>query len=87
MFSRRRKSKPAQAASLVGDYLKLKTAGKAARGAGKTAGKTAKTVVAYKGTKGFVKRLPWIAGAAAAIAGVVVGVKAIRGGGGEPAAG
>src|SRR3954463_4897472 len=69
MFSRRRKSKPAQAASLVGDYLKLKTAGKAARGAGKTAGKTAKTVVAYKGTKGFVKRLPWIAGAAAGVGG------------------
>ena len=87
MFSRRRKSKPAQAASLVGDYLKLKTASKAARGAGKTAGNTAKAVVAYKGTKGVVKRLPWVAGAAAAAAAAFVGVKALRGGGGEPATG
>jgi hypothetical protein len=83
MFSRRRKSKPAKAASLVGDYLKLEAAGKAARGAGKTA----KAVVAYKGTKGVVKRLPWVAGAAAAVAAAFVGVKALRGGGGEPATG
>jgi hypothetical protein len=87
MFSRRRKSKPAKAASLVGDYLKLEAAGKAARGAGKTAGKTAKAVVAYKGTKGVVKRVPWVAGAAAAAAAAFVGVKALRGGGGEPATG
>jgi hypothetical protein len=87
MFLRRRKSKPAQAASLVGDYLKLDAAGKVARGAGKTAGNTAKAVVAYKGTKGVVKRLPWIAGAGAAIAAAVVGVKALRSGDGEPATG
>jgi hypothetical protein len=87
MFSRRRKSKPAKAASLVGDYLKLDTASKAARGAGKTAGNTAKAVVAYKGTKGVVKRLPWIVGAAAGATAAFFGVKALRGGGGEPATG
>jgi ABC-type Fe3+ transport system substrate-binding protein len=87
MFLRRRKSKRAKAASLAGDYLKLEAAGKVARGAGKTAGNTAKTVVAYKGTKGVAKRWPWIAGFGAAIAAAVVGAKALRGGGGEPATG
>jgi hypothetical protein len=49
------------------------------------ASKTAKGVVAYKGTKGVAKRLPWVAGAVAGIAAVIVGAKALRGGG-EPAA-
>jgi hypothetical protein len=84
---RRKKSAPARAASVAGDYLKIKAVSKTAKGAGKAAGKTAKGVVAYKGTKGVVKRLPWIAGAGAAIAAGVVGAKALRGGGGEPATG
>jgi hypothetical protein len=77
---RRKKSAPARAASLAGDYLKIKTVRKTAKGAGKAA----KGVVAYKGTKGVVKRLPWVAGAAVAAAAAVVGAKALRGGG-EPA--
>jgi hypothetical protein len=81
---RRKKSAPARAASLAGDYLKVKAVSKTAKGAGKAAGKTAKGLVAYKGTKGLVKRLPWVAGAVAAVAAAVVGVKALRGGG-EPA--
>ena len=79
---RRKKSAPARAASLAGDYLKFKAVSKTAKGAGKTA----KGVVAYKGTKGLVKRLPWVAGAGVAIAAAVAGIKALRGGG-EPATG
>jgi hypothetical protein len=85
-LTRRKKSAPARAASLAGDYLKLEAAGKVAKGAGKTAKTTAKGVVAYKGTKGVAKRLPWIAGGVAAIAAAVLGAKALRGGG-EPATG
>jgi hypothetical protein len=86
MSLRRKKSAPARAASLAGDYLKVKAVTKTAKGAGKTASKTAKGVVAYKGTKGVAKRLPWVAGAMAGIAAAIVGVKALRGGGGgEPA--
>lgn len=81
---RRKKSTPARAASLAGDYLKVKAVSKTAKGAGKTASKTAKGVVAYKGTKGLVKRLPWVAGAGVAIAAAIAGAKALRGGG-EPA--
>jgi hypothetical protein len=81
---RRKKSTPARAASLAGDYLKVKAVSKTAKGAGKAASKTAKGVVAYKGTKGLVKRLPWVAGAAVATVAAVLGVKALRGGG-EPA--
>jgi hypothetical protein len=84
ILRRRKKSAPARAASLAGDYLKLEAVSKTAKGAGKAAGKTAKGVVAYKGTKGLAKRLPWVAGAVAAIAAAVVGAKALRGGG-EPA--
>jgi hypothetical protein len=82
---RRKKTAPARAASLAGDYLKVKAVSKTAKGAGKAAGKTAKGVVAYKGTKGLVKRLPWVAGAVAAIVAAVVGAKALRGGGEQPA--
>jgi hypothetical protein len=78
MHLRRRRSKPAQAAALVGDY-----AGKAS----KTAGETAKTVVAYTGSKGLVTRVSLVAGAVVGIAGAVFGVRALRGGGGEPATG
>ena len=81
---RRKKSTTARAASLAGDYLKVKAVSKTAKGAGKAASKTAKGVVAYKGTKGFVKRLPWVAGAGVAIAAAFAGAKVLRGGG-EPA--
>ena len=72
MFLRRRKSKPAQAASLVGDYLKLKAAGKAAKGAAKAAkwttyGKVAKTVAERSQKKGLLAVAGGV-GTAAAVA-------------------
>jgi hypothetical protein len=80
MTLRRRKSRKAQAADLVGSYLKLKAAGKAAKGAKKAAKGTAAYQVAKRTP--FVRRVPLIvAGAAAA---VFVAVKA-RGGGDEAA--
>jgi hypothetical protein len=77
MTLKRRKSKKAKAAELAGDYLKLKAAGKAAKGAGKAT----KGFVAFKGTKGLVKRLPVIAGVGAAIGATFAAAKVIRGGG------
>jgi hypothetical protein len=80
MTLRRKKSRKAQAADALGTYLKFKAAGKAAKGAKKTA----KGVAAYQVAKRtpVVKRLPLIvAGAAAA---VFVASKA-RGGGDQPA--
>ena len=83
---RRPKSKSARAASLAGDYLKLEAAGKAAKGAGKAAKEAGTAVVAYKGTKGLLKRLTLMVGAGAGIVAAVVGVRRWRGGG-EPATG
>jgi hypothetical protein len=83
MTLRRRKSKKAQAADLLGDYLKLKAAGKAAKGAKKAAKGTA----AYQAAKRTpLKKVPLIAAGAAAA--VFVAVKAVRRGGdqGAPAA-
>jgi hypothetical protein len=80
MKLRRRKSRKAQAADLLGNYLKLKAAGKAAKGAKKAAKGTA----AYQAAKRtpFLRRVPLIlAGTAAA---VFVVVKA-RGGHDQPA--
>jgi hypothetical protein len=79
MKLKRRKSKKAKAAEIAGDYLKLKAAGKAAKGAGKAT----KGIVAYKGTKGLVKRLPVIAGVGATIGAAFAAAKVIRGGGEE----
>jgi len=82
MTLRRRKSKKAQAADLLGDYLKLKAAGKAAKGAKKAAKGTAAYQVAKRTP---LAKLPlFAAGAAAAI---FVATKALhRGGdGGQPA--
>jgi hypothetical protein len=80
MHVRRRKSRKAQVANVVGGYLKLKTAGKAAKGM-KTA---AKGTVAYKVAKRTpVKRVPLVAGAAGAAVAAVVAVKAVRGSSGE----
>ena len=80
MSLRRNKSKKARAADALGTYLKVKAAGKAAKGAKKAAKGTAAYQVAKRTP--VVKRVPLIlAGAAAA---VFVALK-VRGGG-EPAA-
>jgi uroporphyrinogen-III decarboxylase len=64
MTFRRRKSRSARIADVLGTYLKLKAASKAAKGARKVAKGTA----AYKVAKRtpMVKRLPLVAGAGAA---------------------
>jgi len=62
---------------LLGTYLKLKAAGKAAKGARKAAKGTAVYQVAKRTP--LVKRLPLIAGAGVA---AFFATKAIRGGGG-----
>jgi hypothetical protein len=83
MTLRRRKSKKAQAADLLGDYLKLKAAGKAAKGAKKAAKGTAAYQVAKRAP---LKKLPLVAAGVTAAA--IVAVKALRrgGDGGQPAA-
>jgi ElaB/YqjD/DUF883 family membrane-anchored ribosome-binding protein len=74
-LTRRKKSTPARAASLVGGKLE-------------SAGQTAKDLVVHTDKKDVVKRLPWIASAVAAVVAAVAGVKVLRGGGGgEPATG
>ena len=80
MTLRRKKSRKAQAADALGTYLKIKAAGKAAKGAKKAAKGTA----AYQAAKRtpVVKRIPLILAGAAAAAFVAV---KLRGGGGEPA--
>ena len=62
MTLRRRKSKKAKAADAVGSYLKLKTAGKAAKGAKKAAKGTAAYQVAKRTP--LVRRIPIIAAGA-----------------------
>jgi hypothetical protein len=78
---KKRKSKKQQAGDLLMTYLKLKTAGKAAKGAKKAAKGTAVVQVAKRTP--FVKRLPLIVGAGVA---AVFAAKAIHGRGGDPAA-
>ena len=75
MNIRRRKSRKAQAADMLGTYLKVKAAGKAAKGAKKTVAQVAKRTP--------VKRLPLIVAGAGAAAAAFVAIKAR--GGGEPA--
>ena len=79
MTLRRRKSRKAQAADVLGTYLKLKTAGKAAKGAKKAAKGTAVYEVAKRapGTK-------LLAGAVGAVGPAAVAVWALNRGGGEP---
>ena len=80
MRIRRRKSRKSRAAELLGTYLKLKAASKAAKGARKAA----KGIAAYQVAKRtpLIRRLPLVlAGAGAA---VFVAIKA-RGGGDQPA--
>jgi hypothetical protein len=79
MNLRRRKSRKSQAADMLGTYLKLKAAGKAAKGAKKAAKGTAAYQVAKRTP--VVKRLPLIAAGVAAAAFVAVKAR----GGGEPA--
>jgi hypothetical protein len=79
MTLRRQKSRKQQVADLAVDYLKLKAAGKAAKGAKKAAKGTAVYKTAKK-TPGL-KRLPFIAGAAVAAA---VAAKVISGRHSEP---
>lgn len=76
MTLRRRKSRKAQAADVLGTYLKFKAAGKAAKGAKKAAKGTA----AYQ----LAKRTPgvkWAAGAVGAAGAAVVAVWALNRGG------
>jgi hypothetical protein len=83
MTLRRRKSKKAKAADLVGSYVKLQAAGKAAKGAKKAAKGTAAYQVAKRTP--LVRRIPVIAAGAAVAA--FVAAKLLRGGGdhGQPA--
>jgi hypothetical protein len=77
---RRSKSKKRQAADLLTSYLKVKTASKAAKGAGKAAKGTA--VQVSKRTS-WRTRIPMIAGAGLA---ALAAFKLTRGRGGDPAA-
>lgn len=82
MTLRRRKSRKARAADMLGSYLKLKAAGKAAKGAKKAAKGTA----VYQAAKRTpLSRLPLFAAGAAAA--VFVATKALHRGGdsGQPA--
>ena len=76
MALRRQKSRKQQVTDLAIDYLKLKTAGKAAKGAKKAAKGTAAYQVAKRTP--LVRRLPLIAGAGVA---AFFAAKALRGGG------
>jgi hypothetical protein len=80
MALRKRKSRKQQVAELAVDYLKIKTATKAAKGAKKAAKGTAVYKVAKKTP--LVKRVPVVLGAGLA---ALAATKAVKGrGGGEP---
>jgi len=74
MALRRQKSRKQQVADLAVDYLKLKAAGKAAKGATKAAKGTAVYKVAKKTP--VVKRIPVVLGAGLA---TLAAVKVVRG--------
>jgi hypothetical protein len=80
MTFRRRKSRTAQVADVLGTYLKLKAAGKAAKGAKKAAKGTAAFQVAKRTP--ILKRLPLVAAGGAA---AVYAASRLRKGGGQPA--
>ena len=85
MALRKQKSRKQQVAELAVDYLKIKTATKAAKGGAKGAKKAAKGTAVYKVAKKtpIVKRIPVIVGAGVA---AVVATKVAKGrGGNEPA--
>jgi hypothetical protein len=81
MTLRRRKSRKAKAADLLGSYLKVKAAGKAAKGAKKAAKGTAAYQVAKRTP---LKKVGLVA--AGAVATAIVAVKALNHGDGEPSA-
>ena len=81
MALRKRKSRKEQVTDLAIDYLKLKTAGKAAKGAKKVAKGTAVYKVGKKTP--FIKRIPVVIGAGVA---AIVATKVVKGRGGQPAA-
>jgi len=81
MTLRRRKSRKAQAADLLGSYLKFKAAGKAAKGAKKAAKGTAAYQVAKRTP---LKKVGLIA--AGAVATAIVAVKALNHGDEQPSA-
>jgi hypothetical protein len=78
MALRKQKSRKQQVTDLAVDYLKLKAAGKAAKGAGKAAKGTAVYKVASKTP--LVKRIPVIVGAGVA---AVVATKVVKSRGGQ----
>jgi hypothetical protein len=77
----RKKSKKQQARDLLLNYLKLKAAGKAAKGAKKAAKGTAVYHVSKRTP--IVKRIPLVVGAGVA---AIVATKLVRGRGGHPTA-
>ena len=80
MALRKQKSRKQQVAELAVDYLKIKTATKAAKGAKKAAKGTAAYKVAKKTP--IVKRIPVVVGAGVA---ALVATKVVKGrGGNEP---
>ena len=80
MALRKQKSRKQQVTDLAVDYLKLKTAGKAAKGAKKAAKGTAVYKIAKKTP--VVKRVPVIVGAGVVAA--AVAAKVVSGRHGEP---
>ena len=78
MALRKQKSRKQQAAELAADYLKVKSATKVAKGAGKGAKKAAQGTAVYKVAKKtpVVKRIPVVVGAGIA---TVAAVKIVRG--------
>jgi hypothetical protein len=78
MTLRRRKSRKAKAADLLGTYVKFKAAGKAAKGARKAAKGTAAYQVAKRTP---LKKVGLVA--AGAVATAIVAVKALNHGDGE----
>jgi hypothetical protein len=81
MTLRRRKSRKSQAVDVLGSYLKVQAARKAAKGAKKAAKGTAAYQVAKRAPRG--RKVPLIV--AGAVAAILVAVKATRRGDGEPA--
>jgi hypothetical protein len=77
MTLRRRKSRKARAADLLGKYVKFKAAGKAAKGAGKAAKGTGTAAYQVAKRKPRLASLPLIAGAGVA---AFFAARALRGG-------
>ena len=82
MALRKQKSRKQQVAELAVDYLKIKTATKAAKGGAKGAKKAAKGTAVYKVAKKtpIVKRIPVVVGAGVA---ALVATKVVMGRGGS----